>query len=305
MPTHCPATADGSTCCRTVCPFRSSIPMDAPIDSEPAIDHVLNVDLPPKRPGVWNGLGIVALYFLLQLGISILVGMVFGIALAIRTGLEADAQHAKFDPNAIARLMQASPDIHTTVTVTTIVAAAAIMALLVRRFWPGQWSRGELPGFGLRQPDNKLVYAGAVALGIVVLFAGGALTQLLAGSQPVRQDVAMMAGSVSTGMRVLLAMLVVCVAPFVEELVFRGVLLSGLASRMRTGWAMPLSAVIFGAAHLPDFNFAWYPVPALVLLGVVLAWLCVRTRSLWPSITLHATNNFVAVLGWFLLAGPH
>ena len=94
---------------------------------------------------------------------------------------------------------------------------------------------------------------------------------------------------------------VVCVAPFVEELVFRGVLLSGLASRMHIGWAMLVSAIVFGCVHLPDFKFAWYPVPALILLGLVLAWLRVRTRSLWPSITLHAANNFFAVLGWFLV----
>jgi membrane protease YdiL (CAAX protease family) len=35
---------------------------------------------------------------------------------------------------------------------------------------------------------------------------------------------------------------------------------------------------------------------------LALAWLRVRTRSLWPSITLHATNNFMAVLAWFLVA---
>jgi hypothetical protein len=92
------------------------------------------------------------------------------------------------------------------------------------------------------------------------------------------------------------------VAPFVEELVFRGVLLSGLASRMPIGWAMLASAVVFGCVHLPDFKFAWYPVPALIILGLVSAWLRVRTRSLWPSITLHATNNFIAAIAWFVVA---
>jgi membrane protease YdiL (CAAX protease family) len=138
-----------------------------------------------------------------------------------------------------------------------------------------------------------------------VLFLGGALTHLLAGHHQVAQDVSLLAGNVSVGMRLLLAVLVVCVAPFVEELVFRGVLLSGLASRMPVGWAMLGSAIVFGCVHLPDFRFAWYPVPALVILGLVSAWLRVRTRSLWPSIMLHAANNFFAVLGWFLLTKPH
>ncbi|HLI18850.1 MAG TPA: CPBP family glutamic-type intramembrane protease [Rhodanobacteraceae bacterium] len=62
------------------------------------------------------------------------------------------------------------------------------------------------------------------------------------------------------------------------------------------------SLAIFRYAHLPDSRFAWCPVPALILLGIVLRWLHVRTRSLSPSITLHATNNFVAVLAWFLVS---
>ncbi|MGH8184183.1 MAG: lysostaphin resistance A-like protein, partial [Rhodanobacteraceae bacterium] len=82
-------------------------------------------------------------------------------------------------------------------------------------------------------------------------------------------------------------------------------LLSGLASRLRIGWAIVASAVIFGCAHLPDFKFAWYPVPSLILLGLVLGWLRVRTRSIWPSITLHATNNFIAMLGWFFITHAH
>jgi membrane protease YdiL (CAAX protease family) len=136
-----------------------------------------------------------------------------------------------------------------------------------------------------------------------VLLLGGPLTHLLAGHHEVNQDVSLLAGNVSMGMRLLLAVLVVCVAPFVEELVFRGVLLSGLASRMPIGWAMLASAIVFGCVHLPDFKFAWYPVPALVILGLASAWLRVRTRSLWPSITLHATNNFIAAIAWFVVGG--
>ena len=139
----------------------------------------------------------------------------------------------------------------------------------------------------------------------MVLFAGMLLTHLLAGQHSVNQDVTVMAAKVPINLRVMLALLVVCVAPVVEELVFRGVLLSGLARRMHVGWAIVASAVIFGCVHLPDFKFAWYPVPALVLVGLAAGWLRVRSRSLWPSITLHATNNFVAVLAWFAVSHPH
>ncbi|TAN01148.1 MAG: CPBP family intramembrane metalloprotease [Rhodanobacteraceae bacterium] len=280
--------------------------MDLPAGAATTIPAEIPPPVPaePKRPGVWGGLGTVALYFLLQFGLSLLVGVLIGFALALKAGIEAGLRHQKPDTRAITQLLQTNPDVKVVLTVITIAAAAAVMALLVRQFWPAQWSRADLPGFGFVQPGDKKAYLGAVLLGLAVLFLGGLLTHLLAGSHQIQQDVEVMAGKAPVGLRVLLALLVVCVAPVVEELVFRGVLLSGLASRMRVGWAIVASALIFGCVHLPDFKFVWYPVPALILLGLALAWLRVRTRSLWPSITLHATNNFMAVLAWFLVT-PH
>ncbi|WHZ19197.1 MAG: hypothetical protein OJF55_001346 [Rhodanobacteraceae bacterium] len=277
--------------------------MDLPTENTPAVPAAAAaVQTVEKRPGVWSGLGIVALYFLLQFGLGILAGMAIGVVLGIKAGLQSAAAHRTFDPQSLVRLMQANPDIRAITAVLTIAAAAAVMTAIVRQTWPAQWARAELPGFGLTRPNGKYAYLGAVLLALLVLMVGNLMTHLLAGSHPIRQDVTLLAGNVSPGLRMLLALLVVGVAPFVEELVFRGVLLSGLASRMHIGWAVVLSALVFGCVHLPDFKFAWYPVPALVLLGVASAWLRLKTRSLWPSITLHATNNLVAAIAWFVAA---
>jgi membrane protease YdiL (CAAX protease family) len=279
--------------------------MDLPDETAPpaSTDGAVAVSASPKRPGVWSGLGTVVLYFLLQFGLSILIGTGIALALAVKV-IFAGPHHRQVDAKALVHSVLATPNTQVVLAVLTIVAAAAVMAVIVHRTWAAQWSAADLPGFGFVQPKNKLSYLGAILLGLATLVVGGAMTHLLAHGNPVHQDVGVMAGKVPLGMRVLLAALVVGVAPCVEELVFRGVLLSGLASRMRIGWAALVSAIIFGCVHLPDFKFAWYPVPALILLGLVLAWLRIRTRSLWPSITLHATNNFLAVLAWFLVAHP-
>lgn len=254
-----------------------------------------------RHPGVWSGLGLVVLYFLLQFGISFAAGALLALALKLRIGFGAGVRHV---PGAM-DLLRTNADARAVLAVVTIVVAAIVVILIVRRLWPAQWSRAELPGFGFTPPANRLAYVGAVALAVILLMVSGPLTEVLAGKHPVQQNIDVMADQVSLGMRVPLAILVVCVAPVIEELVFRGVLLSGLASRMRVGWAILVSALIFGCAHLPDFQFAWYPVPALVLLGLALGWLRVYTHSLWPSITLHATNNFIAMLAWFLTVVPH
>src|SRR6185437_3049958 len=278
--------------------------MDLPTENTPAISNTaLSPQPAPKQPGIWSGVGIVALYFLLQFGLGILFGVVAGFVLMVKAAFNAGLHHrAPPDARAVMQASMANPDTRVIFIVATIAAAAAVMILLIRQFWRAQWSRAELPGFGFTPPAKKSAYLIAVLLGAIVLFLGGPLTHLLAGHHEVNQDVSRLAGNVSVGMRLMLAVLVVCVAPFVEELVFRGVLLSGLASRMPIGWAMLASAVVFGCVHLPDFKFAWYPVPALIILGLVSAWLRVRTRSLWPSITLHATNNFIAAIAWFVVA---
>lgn len=255
-----------------------------------------------KRPGVWSGLGIVLLYFLLQFGLGILFGAIVGFVSMVKTAFQGTPHHLTLpDSKTVMQTLQVNPDARVVFIVATIGAAAVVMVLLIRQLWRAQWSRAELPGFGFTPPAKKHSYLIAVLLGAAVLLLGGPLTHLLAGHRQVAQDVSLLAGNVPFGMRVLLAALVVCVAPFVEELVFRGVLLSGFASRLPIGWAMLASAVVFGCVHLPDFKFAWYPIPTLIVLGLAAAWLRVRTRSLWPSITLHATNNLIAALAWFLV----
>lgn len=82
------------------------------------------------------------------------------------------------------------------------------------------------------------------------------------------------------------------IAPFAEELLFRGVIFAGLAQRLPLWWAAVISGVIFGAAHLD----LWSIVP-LAVVGTGLALLYRRTGSLWPNIIAHgAFNTFALIL---------
>lgn len=79
---------------------------------------------------------------------------------------------------------------------------------------------------------------------------------------------------------------VVVIAPLVEEMLFRGTMLRGFLGRYRPGTAVLVSALIFGLIHLNPYQF----FSALVL-GVVLGWIFLYTRSLWPCIFGHALFN--------------
>jgi membrane protease YdiL (CAAX protease family) len=94
------------------------------------------------------------------------------------------------------------------------------------------------------------------------------------------------------------ATLAVCVmAPLLEEMLFRGIVLRGFLQRYSRWQAIVGSALLFGAAHLNIYQF----VVGLVM-GTLLGWLYERTRSLIPCIALHAAYNSGAV---FIGDWPH
>ncbi|MGN6192389.1 MAG: hypothetical protein ACTHM4_09615, partial [Rhodanobacteraceae bacterium] len=78
-----------------------------PHDDAPAGDMTIAVP-PTKRPRVWSGLGIVALYFLLQFGLSILVGGMIAFALALKAGFNAGLHHQRPDMRAIVQIMRSN-----------------------------------------------------------------------------------------------------------------------------------------------------------------------------------------------------
>ena len=89
---------------------------------------------------------------------------------------------------------------------------------------------------------------------------------------------------------VALTLLVVVGAPIVEELFFRGLLLRALQRRLGPAPAVVISAVLFGLAH-----FEGVQLPALVVFGLVLGYLAVRTDRLGPGIFAHMAFNAVTV----------
>lgn len=82
-------------------------------------------------------------------------------------------------------------------------------------------------------------------------------------------------------------MVMLCVlAPVLEEMLFRGIVLRAFLQRYPRWPAIALSAMLFGAAHLNLYQFV-----SASLGGLVLGWLYERTRSLVPCIGLHAVYN--------------
>lgn len=87
-------------------------------------------------------------------------------------------------------------------------------------------------------------------------------------------------------------------APIAEEFLFRGLLYPLLRSRLSVAAAVGISAFAFAFIHfIPPL------IPALLVMGVVLAILVERFQSLYPAILVHALNNSVALLALYATIG--
>lgn len=82
---------------------------------------------------------------------------------------------------------------------------------------------------------------------------------------------------------------VVLLAPFAEELFFRGLGTRVLGFLGSTG-AIIGTALAFGLAH-----GLLVALPALVVIGLGLAWVRIRAESVWPGVIAHAAYNGVAL----------
>jgi membrane protease YdiL (CAAX protease family) len=95
-----------------------------------------------------------------------------------------------------------------------------------------------------------------------------------------------------------LALFAGLVAPFCEELLFRGLLLRSLARRVPALWAVTISALVFATAH-PLFDpslGSLVVVPALFGLGAVSGVVALRTGDLSKSILLHVGFNLLTTV---------
>lgn len=192
-----------------------------------------------------------------------------------------------------------------------VVAAGGMVSVGIATFVAVRWVRrpasialetGLLPV----RPWPRTLARGAGALGLVVGLASLAiLIGAAAGVTPL--DIAGLSaaretyGSTGLGpaaLQSVLLFLVLLPLAFCEEWGWRGFLLPRLL-RFGTWPAFVASGLVWGLWHLPGYvgpNARGGLVPFLVftvLFGVVLGWLRLRTRTVWPAVVAHAANNTI------------
>jgi membrane protease YdiL (CAAX protease family) len=92
----------------------------------------------------------------------------------------------------------------------------------------------------------------------------------------------------------------VLVAPFMEELIFRGVLFSFFENLVGLRFAVVSTALLFAGLHVPEYWGAWHHAALILLVGVVFSVARGLTGSLAPSVILHFAYNTTLMTGLFI-----
>jgi uncharacterized protein len=222
---------------------------------------------------VWQVL-IVGFFFLGQIVLPFLLGEVFGLSLSTFSS-RARAAYA--------------------LTYYLLMAGSALLVLFlsIRQFLP-------LPAgwFQVKGRQNWFLwgiggYFAALPLMIGVSLINQQFWQGRGGSNPLLQIVLEEGDRVALGMFFFTAAIA---APIFEELLFRGFLLPSLTRYVPIWGAIVLSAVLFAVAHL-----SFSEVLPLALLGSILGFVYVRSRSILAPMLLHSLWNSATMIGLLIL----
>lgn len=157
------------------------------------------------------------------------------------------------------------------------------------------WSPAKAVGLTLRPRESWGIAAGFGAQLLIAVTLTYALDRLIGGEIPEQAAVTTLAASSGFIEKALIILGAVILGPIIEEIIFRGMLLTNLARRMNVHWAVMISSAVFAGVHLLDPN-ALYVIPGLFAIGVMLGYMAVRSESLSLPIFGHIGVNLTAAI---------
>ena len=183
------------------------------------------------------------------------------------------------------------PDVSALLTSTAFVL---LPGLLVASVWVFGIRRYRAPwrALGLARPQARwslllpwVVLLGSLGFGgvyVLVLTAAGVDSAIPA---PIPES------ALGEGpYRVINVAVIAFIGPLAEEMFFRGFLLAALVQSLGIFRGAIAGSAVFAVLH---FDIA-IMVPVFVS-GLLLSWLYLRTRSIWPSLTAHVAQNLIVV----------
>jgi hypothetical protein len=102
---------------------------------------------------------------------------------------------------------------------------------------------------------------------------------------------------------VMLMVLGILVAPFIEETLFRGCLYPVIARRFGVPVGIVATGIVFGLAHAPQLWGGWGQIALLMGVGMVLTYIRARAGTVAASYLVHVSYNSILFAGLFFATG--
>ena len=174
--------------------------------------------------------------------------------------------------------------------------AAATMLLVLWLFLKKR--HNSFKNLGFKKVTKKDI--GWMFIGLVVYFTLLFLALFIANLFPgFNADQAQNVGyQAARGWQLLIAFLgLVILPPIAEEMLFRGFLYRGMASRWPKILSALLASGLFAVVH-----FQWNVGIDVFVLSLVMIFLLEKTKNLWVCIAIHMIKNFIAFMAIFVFA---
>jgi membrane protease YdiL (CAAX protease family) len=192
---------------------------------------------------------------------------------------------------SLGTLMRLIPSLQSTVELIALPAQLLLYALLYLALWAIVALKYDQPlrpslGFVKSRVPPWQAFASGCILSFVVGLVGAALHTPQVKS-PFDRFMS------TPGWVILFGIFAVVVGPVFEEIVFRGFIQPLLSRDLGNVAGILITACAFGLLHSPEYSGAWQYVLLITLAGAAFGWVRSWSRSLRPSILMHAGFNSV------------
>jgi membrane protease YdiL (CAAX protease family) len=242
--------------------------------------------LVPRKFGPGQGVLLAGGFFLATLVGSVLAMLIWGIGIGVKAADLAAETHGK-------------GPLHIPTPGVGLLAVSVLTGYVLASAWAIGYSLyvakpllrvGDALGLGWRGAEVR-GYLVAAGLSLAVVAVAVGLARL------VPPDMAKLTGPAEQLSRshgwphAVLIVLMLGMAPFVEEFAFRGTIIAAFAQRFHVMTAALISTLLFVIMHAADKIHYWPGFIDVGLLGLACAYVRLRSRSVRPAMLLHLLYN--------------
>lgn len=224
-------------------------------------------------------------YMALSVGMQIITTFVFMFIFMIKQGIEAKVDGRYISENF---LIEESTNFLLNKSNTIVLVSGIITLLFLWLFFKIRKKRLITEAYIKRFDGSKVIP-------IILLGFSFALFILAAMNLPpiperVLESYSQSAEISTSGSLIIMLITIVIVAPIVEEIIFRGLILSRLNKAMNTTVALIISSLLFAILH---GHILW--IAYTFVLGILFGIVAIKTESILPSIILHMSFNLAGL----------